>query len=510
MKGVDVKAIRIRPEDTVAVAVRPLKKGETITIGAFATTLVEDIDGGHKIALTAIRKGDPIIKYGAPMGIATKDIGAGEHVHTHNTSTLLREHAEYRYDRNVRDAFRREADRRAKRWADSIPTIEAFERVNGKIGIRNEIWIVPTVGCVNMTAGQIAKWAEKNLPKNEHYEGTYAWTHPFGCSQLGDDHEATRSILADLVHHPNAGGVLILSLGCENNTPESFKEFVGEVDSKRVKFLTAQEVEDELETSHALIRELYDEMQNDIRTTVGMDRLVVGFKCGGSDGYSGITANPLVGYFCDELTAMGGSGILTEVPEMFGAEQLLMNRANDEAVYEKIVTLIDDFKRYFVKHDQVVYENPSPGNKEGGITTLEDKSLGCIQKGGTAIITDVIPYGGRVTKRGLILLSGPGNDIVSTTALTAAGAHIILFTTGRGTPLGSPVPTVKLASNTALAKKKPHWIDFDAERLLREEQEVVVGDFIDMMREIASGKKLTKNEEHGYREISIFKDGVVL
>ena len=510
MKGVDVKAIRIRPEDTVAVAVRSLKKGETIIIGSFVTTLVEDIDGGHKIALTAIRKGQPIIKYGAPMGVAAKDIGVGEHVHTHNTSTLLRERAEYHYDRKVRDAFRREADRRAKRWEDSIPTIEAFERLNGKIGIRNEIWIVPTVGCVNMTAERIAKWAEKNLPKNEHYEGTYAWTHPFGCSQLGDDHEATRTILADLVHHPNAGGVLILSLGCENNTPESFRELVGAVDSKRVKFLTSQAVEDELETSYALIRELYDEMQNDTRTTVGTDRLVVGFKCGGSDGYSGITANPLVGYFCDELTAMGGSGILTEVPEMFGAEQLLMNRANDEAVYEKIAALIDDFKRYFVKHDQVVYENPSPGNKEGGITTLEDKSLGCIQKGGTAIITDVIPYGGRANERGLTLLSGPGNDIVSTTALTAAGAHIILFTTGRGTPLGSPVPTVKLASNTALAEKKPQWRDFDAERLRRDEQKVVVDDCIDMMREIASGKKLTKNEEHGYREISIFKDGVVL
>lgn len=510
LKQVDVKAIRIRPEDTVAVAVHPLKKGETIVIGDFAVTVLEDIGGGHKVALTVTGKGEPVIKYGSPMGVATKDIAVGEHVHTHNTSTRLSEHDEYHYDLNVRDAFQREADRRAKRREDSIPTIKAFERTDGKIGIRNEIWIVPTVGCVNMTAEQLVKWAKKNLPKNEHYEGTYAWTHPFGCSQLGEDHETTRTILAGLVRHPNAGGVLVLSLGCENNTPESFKELLGEVDPKRVKFLTTQEVEDELEASHALIRELYDEMQNDVRTPVGMDRLIVGFKCGGSDGYSGVTANPLVGYFCDELTAMGGTGILTEVPEMFGAEQLLMNRVKDEAVYEKIVSLINDFKRYFVKHGQVVYENPSPGNKEGGITTLEEKSLGCIQKGGKAIVTDVIPYGGQVHKRGLTLLSGPGNDIVSTTALTAAGAHIILFTTGRGTPLGSPVPTVKIASNTALAEKKPHWIDFDAERLLREEQDVVVDDFIDMMREIAGGKKPTKNEEHGYREISIFKDGVVL
>ncbi|MGI6438369.1 MAG: UxaA family hydrolase [Sphaerochaeta sp.] len=324
MKQVDVKAIRIHPEDTVAVAVHPLKKGETIVIGDFAVTVLEDIGGGHKVALTGTGKGEPVIKYGFPMGVATKDIAVGEHVHTHNTSTRLREHDEYHYDLNVRDAFQQEADRRAKRREDSIPTIEAFERTDGKIGIRNEIWIVPTVGCVNMTAEQLVKWAEKNLSKNEHYEGTYAWTHPFGCSQLGEDHETTRTILAGLVRHPNAGGVLVLSLGCENNTPESFKELLGEVDPKRVKFLTTQEVDDEL--GEPPIRPHSGSCMMSCRTmtarTVGMDRLVVGFKCGGSDGYSGITANPLVGYFCDELTAMGGTGILTEVPEMFGAEQL--------------------------------------------------------------------------------------------------------------------------------------------------------------------------------------------
>ncbi len=505
-----VQAIQVRAEDTVAVAIHLLHKGEQPTAGEYTTTLLEDIQGGHKYALVPIKQGDPIIKYGAPMGYATQAIKVGEHVHTHNTATLLSEHDTYHYDQVLRDEFQTEADQRAKQWEGKVPTIEAFEREGGKIGIRNEIWIVPTVGCVNMTANQIVKWADQHLSKNEHYDGTYVWTHPFGCSQLGDDHEATRTILSSLVHHPNAGGVLVLSLGCENNTPESFRKLVGDVDPKRVKFLTTQEVDNELESSYTLIQELYDELQNDERTTVGMDRLVVGFKCGGSDGYSGITANPLVGYFCDELTAMGGSGILTEVPEMFGAEQLLMNRAKDEAVYEKTVELINDFKHYFVKHDQVVYENPSPGNKEGGITTLEDKSLGCVQKGGKAMITDVIPYGGQVKERGLTLLSGPGNDIVSTTALSAAGAHIILFTTGRGTPLGAPVPTLKLASNTNLAKKKPHWIDFDAERLLREEQAVVVEDFIDMIKEIASGKRLTNNEVHGYREISIFKDGVIL
>ena len=285
---------------------------------------------------------------------------------------------------------------------------------------------------------------------------------------------------------------------------------MGKVDENRVKFLTTQEVSDELEESKRLLTKLYEAMRDDKREEVGMDNLIVGFKCGGSDGLSGITANPLVGRFCDALTAMGGTGILTEVPEMFGAEQLLMNRAVDELVYNQIVALINDFKQYFVKHDQVVYENPSPGNKAGGISTLEDKSLGCIQKGGQAMITDVLGYGDRIKKRGLNLLNGPGNDIVSTTALTASGAHIILFTTGRGTPLGSPVPTIKISSNSALAEKKAHWIDFDAGRLLQEDEETVLADFITLIQRVASGEAMAKNEENGYAEISLFKDGVIL
>ncbi len=500
----------IHPNDVVAVVIAPLSKGDVVQVQGKDITLVMDIPSGHKFAIRDIKKGQPIIKYGAPIGQATQHISKGEHVHASNIKTLLSESAAYYYNKDLASQFQEKAEKRKSFWADKTPTIQAYRRAGGKIGIRNELWIVPTVGCVNKIAETLVSWASQTFPTSEFYDGIHVWNHPYGCSQLGNDHEATRTILADLVHHPNAGGVLVLSLGCENNTPESFKELVGDVDPERVKFLTSQEVSDEIEESKKLLTALHKTMQEDRRETVGMDNLIVGFKCGGSDGLSGITANPLVGCFCDALTAMGGTGILTEVPEMFGAEQLLMNRSQNENVYEQTVQLIDDFKQYFIKHDQVVYENPSPGNKAGGISTLEDKSLGCIQKGGEAIITDVLAYGQQVTKRGLNLLSGPGNDIVSTTALTATGAHIILFTTGRGTPLGSPVPTVKISSNSALAAKKTGWIDFDAGRLLAEDNEVVLSDFLSLLQAVASGEKRTRNEENGYAEISLFKDGVIL
>ncbi len=502
--------VKVHPEDSVAVAVQNLAASTVVEVDGISVTLLSDIPFGHKFAIKPIANGEPIIKYGAPIGSAQADIAVGEHVHASNIRTLLSEKAEYHYDQNLAGLFQAKAKERQKKWEGKVPTIKAYRRANGAVGIRNELWIVPTVGCVNKIAENLVAWANANLAKSDFYDGIHVWAHPYGCSQLGDDHEATRTILSDLVHHPNAGAVLVLSLGCENNTPESFRALVGKVDEKRVRFLTTQEVSDELQESKKILSDLYEVMKQDTREDVGMDNLVVGFKCGGSDGLSGITANPLVGRFCDELTAMGGTGLLTEVPEMFGAEQLLMNRAANEDVYAQTVKLIDDFKQYFVKHEQVVYENPSPGNKAGGISTLEDKSLGCIQKGGQAIITDILSYGQRVQKRGLNLLSGPGNDIVSTTALTAAGCHIILFTTGRGTPLGAPVPTVKISSNSELAAKKPNWIDFNAGRLLTEEGDSVLSDFLSLIKAVASGEILTKNEENGYAEISLFKDGVIL
>lgn len=502
--------LKVHPEDSVAVAIRPLSKGEVVEVAGLQIPVATDIPAGHKFALKALAKGEKVIKYGAPIGYAVTDIACGEHVHAANIKTTLSESAEYVYDKAQSEQFARKAEQRRKEWEGRVPAIKAYRRSNGAIGIRNELWIVPTVGCVNKIAENLVSWAQDNLKKAPFYDGIHVWAHPYGCSQLGDDHEATRTILSDLVHHPNAGGVLVLSLGCENNTPESFRALVGEVDANRVKFLTTQDVSDELAESKRLLTELYETMKGDTREDVGMDNLIVGFKCGGSDGLSGITANPLVGRFCDALTAMGGTGILTEVPEMFGAEQLLMNRAVDEQVYNQTVNLINDFKQYFVKHNQVVYENPSPGNKAGGISTLEDKSLGCIQKGGQAMITDVLGYGDRIKKRGLNLLNGPGNDIVSTTALTACGAHIILFTTGRGTPLGAPVPTIKISSNSALAEKKANWIDFDAGRLLQEDDETVLSDFLSLIQRVASGDAMAKNEENGYAEISLFKDGVIL
>jgi len=499
------KLLRITPHDSVAVAIQPVAKGETLTVDGITVTALEDIPAGHKIALEAIKAGEPVIKYGYPIGAMKTDIQKGGHVHADNLHTLLEESGTYRYDEKQADAFKAKADELKKRYEGHVPTIQAYQRSDGSIGIRNELWIVPTVGCVNRIGERLVAWADQHLGVEAHI-----WSHPFGCSQLGDDHEATRKILADLVHHPNAGGVLVLSLGCENNTPASFRELVGPVDPNRVKFLVCQDVEDEIASAQKLMTELAETMKGDKRTPVPMSRLVVGLKCGGSDGLSGITANPLVGRFCDALTAMGGTAILTEVPEMFGAEQILMNRADSPAVFDKTVDLINAFKEYFVKHGQVVYENPSPGNKAGGISSLEDKSLGCVQKGGHAVVKDVLPYGARVVTPGLNLLSGPGNDIVSTTALSAAGCHMILFTTGRGTPLGSVVPTLKISSNTPLAEHKPNWIDFNAGRVLEEDSQKVTDDLIDLVRQCADGTYRTKNEQNGYAEISLFKDGVIL
>lgn len=445
-----------------------------------------NLSDGHKYALSDIKCGENIIKYGNPIGHALTDIKKGEHIHTHNMKTNLSESIEYKY----------EPEYTPNEYTDTDKTFMGYVRENGDVGIRNEIWIVNTVGCVNKIS---RKLAEKT--------GAYCFEHPFGCSQLGDDQAKTQLILRGLVNHPNAGGVLVLGLGCENNNIDEFKKVLGEYNPDRVKFLNAQDEEDELEKGTELINELKEYAGKFQREPVPVSKLKIGLKCGGSDGFSGITANPLVGRFSDMLISYGGSCVLTEVPEMFGAEHLLMKRCPTKELFDKTVALINNFKDYFVSHNQVVYENPSPGNKAGGITTLEEKSLGCIQKGGMSEIADVLDYGDRVTKCGLSLLNGPGNDIVAITNLTAAGVHMILFTTGRGTPVGAPVPTVKIATNRSIAQKKKNWIDFDASPTL--DGNAMTDELMEFVIDTASGRE-TQNEKNGYREISIFKDGVVL
>ena len=445
-----------------------------------------NLEDGHKYAICDIPRGTDIIKYGNPIGHATEDIGAGELVHTHNVKTNLSGNLEYTYEPKSFDIPYKKEDR----------TFMGYLRENGEVGIRNEVWIIPTVGCVNKVAERIARAT-----------GAYHFPHPFGCSQLGDDQAITQNILKGLVNHPNAAGVLVLGLGCENNNIEAFRSVLGEVDERRVKFLIAQECEDEVAEGIRIVNGLFEYAKSFKRVSLPASKLVVGLKCGGSDGYSGISANPLVGRFSDKLIAEGGSCLLTEVPETFGAEHLLMQRCESEEIFNKTVSLINDFKDYYTRHGQVIYENPSPGNKKGGITTLEEKSLGCVQKGGLSPVVDVLDYGDRVKKSGLSLLNGPGNDIVAITNLAAAGAHVILFTTGRGTPVGSAVPTVKISTNRALAEKKSEWIDFDASPTLSGES--LEDELFDYVLKIAEGEE-TKNEKHGYREISIFKDGVTL
>ena len=491
--------MHIHFRDNVAVALKPLSAGESFVVDGRQVLLQEDVQPGHKIALTAIEMGEDVIKYGYPIGHAVKAIVPGSWVHSHNMKTNLSGTIEYTYQPKTETVA----------TITGPATFQGYRRKNGLVGIRNELWIVPTVGCVNGIAEMmINRLAEEvDLKKVDH---VHVYKHSYGCSQLGDDLENTRAILANLVKHPNAGGVLVLGLGCENNTIDSFHEMLGEVDDERVKFLVTQKVGDEIQAGVEMLKALYATMLQDRREEVPLKELKIGLKCGGSDGFSGITANPLLGAFSDYLISHGGTTVLTEVPEMFGAETILMDRAASEHVFEDIVHLINDFKNYFIEHNQPVYENPSPGNKDGGITTLEDKSLGCTQKGGKSPVVDVIKYGERLKKPGLNLLNAPGNDLVSVTALGAAGCHMVLFTTGRGTPFGSFVPTMKVSSNSAIYQLKPHWIDFNAGTLLDEHtMEALLAEFVAYVVAVASGEKLN-HEKNGIREIAIFKTGVTL
>ena len=487
------KLFKINDKDNVAVALEELRKGEIID----NIELLDDIPFGHKVLLNDLKSGENIIKYGNPIGHLTVDCKKGEHIHEHNLKTNLSDIIEYKYCG--------ENEYRPKKCD---VTFNGYLRQDGRAATRNEIWIIPTVGCVNNTAKRLEKIGQDII--GDGCDGVFAYTHPFGCSQLGDDQENTRKILASLANHPNAGGVLIVSLGCENTNAETFKKYLGEYNENRIKFLITQDCEDELEKGEKLLKELYTFVKSFKREPIPINKLVVGYKCGGSDAFSGITANALCGRLTDKLTSFGTSAILTEVPEMFGAEKLLMKRCENEKVFNKCVNMINSFKQYFFSHNQECYENPSPGNHDGGITTLEEKSLGCIQKGGKAVITDVLEYGEHCKKQGLNLLTGPGNDIVSTTNLTAAGANIILFTTGRGTPLGASVPTIKVSSNSRLAKRKSNWIDFNAGELIESNDfENMTEEIFKLLIDIASGRQ-TKNEQNGYREISIFKDGVIM
>ena len=491
--------IKINPADSVVVCLRPLKKDEVISVDQKDIVIAQDTPAGHKILIKDTPAGENIIKYGYPIGHAKEDLKVGQWVNENNLKTNLKGTLTYTYH-PVNEALDiKKADR----------TFNGYVRKNGEVGIRNEVWIVPTVGCVNGIAERLAAQLQEET-KLEGIDAVHAWHHNYGCSQLSGDHENTRKVLRDIVLHPNAGAVLILSLGCENNQPDEFVKMLGDYDHDRIKLLITQKVEDEMEEGMKILRELYKIAKNDRRTPCPLDELRVGLKCGGSDGFSGITANPLVGEFSDFLVAQGGTSILTEVPEMFGAETILMNRCKTPELFEQTVTLINDFKEYFLSHGEPVGENPSPGNKAGGISTLEDKALGCTQKCGRAPVSGVLGYGDRLQVKGLNLLSAPGNDLVASTALAAAGCQIVLFTTGRGTPFGTFIPTMKISTNSTLYKNKPNWIDFNAGQLVEgRPMKEVLNDFIDKIISIANGEH-SCNEANGYREISIFKNGVTL
>ncbi|NLM96476.1 MAG: altronate dehydratase [Halanaerobiaceae bacterium] len=495
---------KINKKDNVAVLLKDIKSGSRISFAGNIIKIRDDIPAGHKVALRDIKKDEKVIKYGYPIGRALRDIRTGAWVHTHNLVTALKEREDYSFNFYAEEM---EMDK-------EIPAFKGFRRKDGQIGIRNEIWLIPTVGCINKAVEKMALMARekyREMVESGRIGGFVAFPHPYGCSQLGDDLSNTRKILKGLVKHPNAAAVLVAGLGCENNVLEEFREFLGEFDGERVRFLKLQEVEDDIDAGLQELGHLVDYALNCREEPVPVSELKIGLKCGGSDGFSGITANPLLGELSNRLVKAGAAVILTEVPEMFGAEQLLMNRAENEGVFTELVELFNGFKDYFLSHQQAVYENPSPGNKEGGITTLEEKSLGCIQKGGNVIVRGVNRYGEQIQGKGLQLLESPGNDLVSATALAAAGAQLILFSTGRGTPFGAPVPTVKISTNTALYERKREWIDFDAGQLLEgKSMEELTDELFDFVIKLASREIRSRNEENGYREIAIFKKGVTL
>ncbi len=538
--------LKINENDNVVVALRAISAGECISTEVQGVVrevvALEEIPQGHKMAIQDIPEGGGVIKYGYAIGSVIRSVRAGEWIHTHNLKTGLGDLLEYTYEPVPEVSVTGNISRRSSgseekgsqaesgseekgSLAESVPRVEGvsqaesasarekntfwgFPRPDNRAGVRNEIWVIPTVGCVNSVAQAIA--GKANVYVKGSVEEVIAFSHPYGCSQMGEDQEYTRRILADLIRHPNAGGVLVLGLGCENSNIQVLKPYLGQYDESRVRFLQAQDCENEIAEGVELIKELIEQASRLRREPVSVDKLVVGLKCGGSDGLSGITANPLVGRFSDRLILEGGTTILTEVPEMFGAETILMNRCADRELFGQTVDMINDFKNYYKRHGQTIYENPSPGNKEGGISTLEDKSLGCTQKSGSAPVRGVLQYGDRVSVPGLNLLSAPGNDLVAATALAAAGAQIVLFTTGRGTPFASPVPTVKISTNSALAGKKANWIDFNAGVLAEgrgmEEQSKALFDYV---LEVASGKKVC-SEEAGFHDMAIFKQGVTL
>ncbi len=492
--------IKINPADNVAVALSDLRAGSAVA----GVVLKTDVPRGHKVVLRDLKAGEDVIKYGFPIGHVTRDAEAGTVVDHSCIKTNLEGMLDYIYEPALVEIPP----------SSEVRTFQGYRRSDGQVGIRNQIWVIPTVGCVNGICQQIVDRFKAEISgqagDGAGVDAVVCFPHNYGCSQLGDDHRNTRTLLADMVHHPNAGGVLVVSLGCENNQLDAFRELVGPVDGSRVRMFVCQQVDDEIEYGLQQLREIYAVCSQDRREEVPVSELRVGLKCGGSDGLSGITANPLLGVFSDWVVAQGGTTVLTEVPEMFGAETLLMNRCKDSATFDKTVALINDFKEYFLKNNQPVYENPSPGNKAGGISTLEEKSLGCTQKCGTSTVRDVLRYGERLHVKGLNLLSAPGNDLVASTALAAAGCQIVLFTTGRGTPFGSFVPTMKISTNTPLYEKKPSWIDFNAGVLAQDEPMASVAQrFIDAVLAVAGGRRVN-HEKHGIREIAIFKTGVTL
>lgn len=480
--------LRLHPKDNVALALRPLPSGARVSVEGISLFTRDPIPYGHKVALVSIPKGGRIIKYGYPIGRAVRSISPGEHVHVHNTESG-RAHGD-----TARPVIREESSLIPRFPQD---TFLGFRRQDGRVGVRNHVLVMASVHCVNGGVERIGR----EVP------GVVALPHIYGCSQLGEDLAQTRRVLEGYVSHPNVGATLIVGLGCEALPT---RELVDGLRDRgyRVELLLLQEIGGSraaVRKGKELAAELLGEVGKLRPEPVPLSELVVGVECGGSDAWSGVTANPAVGAIADALVAHGGTVILSEVTEFIGAEHILAARAISPEVGKAIL-------RAVARREGVAVEmgvdlrgaQPSPGNMEGGLTTIEEKSLGAIVKGGTTPVREFLGYGERPSARGLVVMDTSGNDLESVTGMVAGGAQVVLFTTGRGTPVGNPiVPVIKISSNTPLYERMRDDLDFDAGSILRGEPPTsVAARLAALLLEVAGGRP-TQAEVWGHREFAI-------
>jgi altronate hydrolase len=498
-------AIHLHPTDNVAVARVPIPAGTSLRIDGLPVTTMDAIPAGHKVALWDIQPGEVVERYGQVIGRAKQAIQAGRHIHTHN---LAFEELQLEYEFPV-------GDTPVPTARPDAPTFLGYQREDGRVGTRNYIAVVAASNCAAHTAEQIARSYEgETMPPN--VDGVVAFPHGEGCAHAaeGPDIDQLRRTLGGVLIHPNVSGAVILGLGCETNQIDHYLG-VGGPRSTRLAGLTLQSsggTRGAIEAARRQIARFLEQASAEERTPAPASKIVLGLNCGGSDSFSGITANPALGFCSDLLAELGGTPVLAETTEIFGAEHLLVKRARNREVAEKLLDCIRKYKVYLNRFAGSFDDNPSPGNKEGGLTNILEKSLGAVAKGGTSPLIDVYDYAERVTAPGFTFMNTPGYDPVSLTGLAAGGCNLIAFTTGRGSAIGFPtIPVIKVATNSNTYRRMTDNMDVNAGAIADGEATVQqIGQAIfDLMLEVATGRH-TCAERLGHKEFVPWRIGPVM